>query len=298
MCRLFGLHAGTESVKATFWLLKAPDSLAAQSRRAPDGTGIGVFDGPRAHSLSKQPMAAWQDSDFASSARTLQGTTFLAHVRYASTGAHTLENTHPFEQDGRFFAHNGVVHGLAELDVRIAELGAAGLVRGQTDSERMFALVTAETRRHGGELGAGLAAAVAWMADNLPVYSLNLVITTGTELWALRYPATHELHVLERRPGGHGRGAQLEAGSQRIHAHSPGLANHASVVVASEPMDADPGWRLLVPGELIHVDAGLSVGSTFPLPVRPAHPLTLADLDARAAASQHPHANPLPATPA
>jgi predicted glutamine amidotransferase len=43
MCRLFGLHAGAP-VRATFWLLDAPDSLRAQSHRAPDGAGIGTFD--------------------------------------------------------------------------------------------------------------------------------------------------------------------------------------------------------------------------------------------------------------
>ena len=43
MCRLFGLHAGHDAVRATFWLLDAPDNLAVQSRKNPDGTGLGVF---------------------------------------------------------------------------------------------------------------------------------------------------------------------------------------------------------------------------------------------------------------
>ncbi|MDO5753853.1 class II glutamine amidotransferase [Arthrobacter sp.] len=290
MCRLFGLHAGTEPVKATFWLLKAPDSLAVQSHRAPDGTGIGVFNGQGTPTVSKQPMAAWQDADFACSARTLEGTNFLAHVRYASTGGHTLENTHPFEQDGRLFAHNGVVHGLAELDARIAECGGAGLVYGQTDSERMFALVTAEVRRNGGDVGAGVVTALRWIAVNLPVYSLNFILATDTELWALRYPETHELHVLERCAGGCD-GGELQVGSQRIQARCRDLAEQDSVVVASEPMDADPSWRLLVPGELLHVDEGLQVTSSFPLPAAPAHLLALTDLDVTAAASQYPHAS-------
>ena len=42
MCRLFGLHAG-HPVDAEFWLIDAPDSLAAQSHRNPDGAGIGAF---------------------------------------------------------------------------------------------------------------------------------------------------------------------------------------------------------------------------------------------------------------
>ena len=145
MCRLFGLHAGAADVAATFWLLDAPDSLAAQSHRNPDGAGIGVFGPDGEPIVSKQPIAAWDDADFATSARQLRGTTFVAHVRYASTGAHTVANTHPFVQDDRLFAHNGVVQGLTELDARLAELDAAHLVRGQTDSERVFALITAES---------------------------------------------------------------------------------------------------------------------------------------------------------
>jgi predicted glutamine amidotransferase len=43
MCRLFGLHAGAQPADATFWLLRAPDSLASQSRRNPDGAGVGAF---------------------------------------------------------------------------------------------------------------------------------------------------------------------------------------------------------------------------------------------------------------
>ena len=91
MCRLFGLHAGPQPVRATFWLLDAPDSLAEQSRREPDGAGIGTFD----------------------------------------------------------------------------------------DSERLFALITAETRRTGGDVGEGIARAIRWIARELPVFSLNLIVTTN-----------------------------------------------------------------------------------------------------------------------
>jgi glutamine amidotransferase len=59
-----------------------------------------------------------------------------------------------------------------------------------------------------------------------------------------------------------------------------------SVVVASEPMDEDPGWRQLQSGELLHVAGDLAVTRRRVLTHPPAHPLTLADLDPRAAASQ------------
>jgi glutamine amidotransferase len=286
---LFGLHAGARDVAATFWLIDAPDSLAAQSHRNPDGAGVGTFGPAGQPEVSKQPIAAWADVQFAAAAQDLRGTTFVAHVRYASTGAHTMANTHPFEQDGRLFAHNGVVQGLPALDRQLAELGAAGLVAGETDSERVFALITAETRRHGGDVTAGLTAAIGWISARLPVFALNLVLITATDLWALRYPATHELYVLGRQAGGH-QGEGLDAASHRIHARSPHLAHQPSVIIASERMDDDPGWRLLDPGELLHVSSSMQIDSSAPFPAEPAHLLQVSDLGPAAAASQHPEA--------
>ena len=276
MCRLFGLHAGADPVKATFWLLKAPDSLSEQSRREPDGIGIGIFDPHGLPEVTKQPLAAFQDAEFATAARELASRTFVAHVRYATTGEHTVVNTHPFEQDGRIFAHNGAFGELEKIDARLAELGGTDLVLGQTDSERMFALITVESWRHDGDVRAGITAALTWIALNVPVYSLNLVITTPTELWAVWYPETHELYVLERAPGGHRKGQPLTVDSNRIHGHSQALAARSSVVVATERMDADPGWRLLEPGELLHVGARLGLRSSHPLPKAPSRVLSLA----------------------
>jgi predicted glutamine amidotransferase len=292
MCRLFGLHAGVATVAATFWLIDAPDSLAAQSHRNPDGAGVGAFEADGTAKVSKQPLAAWQDAQFASAARELRGTTFVAHVRYASTGDLTMDNTHPFLQDGALFAHNGVVRGLDDLDRRLDELGAAGLVHGQTDSERVFALITGEARRRGGDLAGAIVAAIGWISQRLPVYALNLVLTTATDLWALRYPATHELQVLVRPAGGTGTSRGLDASSTRIHARSPNLASLPSVIIASERMDDDPGWRLLEPGELLHVSSDLTVSRSTPFPAAPRRLLQLSELDPATAASQHPRAAP------
>ncbi|KIS28633.1 glutamine amidotransferase [Arthrobacter sp. SPG23] len=289
MCRLFGLHAGSRPVRATFWLLDAPDSLADQSRREPDGAGIGTFDADGRPRVAKQPLAAWEDHAFAREARDLKSTTFLAHVRYASTGAHTMVNTHPFEQDGRLFAHNGAFGDLAKLDQRLGELGVADLVLGQTDSERLFALITAESRRAGGDVEEGITAAISWVAAELPVFSLNLIVSTATDLWALRYPAAHELYILQRDPAAApAPAAPLDARSNRIHSRSTELAYNPHVLFATEPMDHNPAWRPMASGELVHVDPFLAVTATFPFPGGPAHPLTLADLEPHAAASQKP----------
>jgi len=284
MCRLFGLHAGRRAATATFWLLDAPDNLAQQSRRNPDGTGLGVFGPDGIPAVHKEPIAAWQDSYFATEAHDLTATTFVAHVRYASTGSLNVLNTHPFLQDGRIFAHNGVVEGLDVIDARLRELGCADQVLGQTDSERVFALITASISGHGGNVGAGIVDAIGWLADTVPVYAVNLLLSTATDLWALRYPEPHGLYLLDRREVA---GDQLRLRSQRIRAHSDHLASQPSVVVASEPMDGEQ-WQPIESGELVHVDADLRITRDVVLPEPPRHQLRRADLSPVAAASQHP----------
>ena len=286
MCRLFGLHAGASPVTASFWLIDAPDSLRRQSHHNPDGAGIGVFDADGEPRLDKQPIAAYADDEFTRDARTARSRTFLAHVRYASVGAHKVTNTHPFTMDGRIFAHNGTLEDLDPLNERLRELDASGLVLGDTDSERMFALITAEIRRHDGSVPDGIVAAVGWIADHLGVFSVNLILGTPDELWALRYPANHELYVLDRSA----HPAPLAVASPRIRAHSPELADQPAVVVASEPMDGETGWRLMDSGELVHVARDLTITSNRPFPHAPRHLLTLADLSPTAAASQSPAA--------
>jgi predicted glutamine amidotransferase len=290
MCRLFGLHAGTEAVPATFWLLDAPDSLSEQSRRNPDGTGLGLFDEHGQPQLHKEPIAAWQDADFATEAHHLTGTTFIAHVRYATTGSLDVHNTHPFLQDGRIFAHNGVVEGLDVIDARLREIGTAELVLGQTDSERVFALITGSIRARGdsqGAVTAGLVDALQWLAANVPIYAANILLCTATDMWALRYPESNELYVLDRSDGHAAKPEpEFDLRTKRIHATSEQLATHPSVVFATERMDDDPRWRLIPPGELVHVDSALQVTRSLVLPDPPRHLLRQQDLSTHAQQAQ------------
>jgi len=291
MCRLFGMSGGRERVRATFWLLEAPDSLANQSRREPDGTGVGTFDEHGHPEVYKQPLAAYEDQQFAQEARELCSRTFIAHIRYASTGAVSPQNTHPFEQRDRLFAHNGVIGDLPALEHHLGD--TATLVRGETDSERYFALITSEIER-AGDVGVGIVSAASWIAQHLPVFALNCVLITESELWALRYPEVHELYVLERAPGGPTGSRHLDHASARgsIRVRSGDLATRPAVVVASEPMDEDAGWRELAPGELLHIGPDLDTSITRVIDKPPAHQLTLADLGAKAAASQAAVARP------
>jgi glutamine amidotransferase len=286
MCRLFGMVTGARPARATFWLIDAPDSLTAQSHAQPDGTGLGWFDDDGIPWVDKAAIAAWEDATFALEAREIYAANFLAHIRFASTGGLRPENTHPFVQGGRMLAHNGVIEGLDRLEDELGDYRER--VAGDTDSERFFALVTKQIDAHDGDVAAGLTAAARWVAAELPLYSLNVILASGDEQWALRYPETNNLFILERGAGGPRGSDELEHTSStgRIHVRCGALAEEPAVIFATEPMDGDPGWRNLEPGELVHVDAELNVSSRVVIDGPPRNPLGLGDLHAQAAESQ------------
>src|SRR3954452_5289277 len=146
-----------------------------------------------------------------------------------------------------------------------------------------------------------MGAAAGESAPDLPLYSLNIVVTTPSELWALRYPETNELWILERSLGiDPGIADRTASGVMRINpgvgfderssagmrVQSRELSILPATVIASEPMDANPQWRLLEPGELIHVDPQLRVTSTIAVTDPPAHMIDLKKMSTRAAIAQ------------
>jgi glutamine amidotransferase len=186
----------------------------------------------------------------------------VAHVRHATNGALTMVNTHPFCQAGRLFAHNGVIGDVPKLEQHLGE--TRGLVAGESDSERFFALITGEIDRHGGDVAAGISTAARWVVQMLPVVSINFVLVIATDIWALRYPETNTLFVLERTAGGGGSGAAApleQTSSHGTRVHSEPARDRAVVVVASEQMDDDPAWREVRSGELLHVGPSLKLES-------------------------------------
>jgi predicted glutamine amidotransferase len=279
MCRLFGLHAGREPVSATFWLLDAPGSLLEQSHRNPDGFGLGTFEPDGAAEVDKAPLAAHLAELFAREAREESSTTYVAHVRYASVGDLTWENTHPFVLDGRIFGHNGIVGDLDRIEAELGDLRDELL--GSTDSERFFALLTRHIRDAGGDIRAGIVSATRWLAENVELYSLNFVLATPDELWALRYPEGNELWALPHEPTDEPlseRGSHGEITVQMDEARDKPV-----VVVASERMDDDPRWSEVKPGELLRVGPDLDYSLEMILPDPPVH---MMELTGKEAASQ------------
>src|SRR5579884_1256930 len=285
MCRLFGMSGGRHEVQATFWLLDAPTSLLQLSETQPDGVGLGTFNPDGTPWVYRKPVAANRSQTFIADAHEVRSRTFLAHIRHATAAPPTLENTHPFEQHGRLFAHNGVLGGLDALRDRLGE--HASLLGGSTDSELYFTLVTKRIEEQSGNIEAGITQAAREIAAEIPLYSLNMLLTTPTDVWALRYPDTNELWILERSiaelgspSGGDGDGFDGRSMSGITRVFSGALSILPSTVIASQPMDTNPMWRLLEPGELIHIDPELRVSSTIAVPDPPAEMLVLSEQQA------------------
>lgn len=271
MCRLFALHAGHEDVDAEFWLLEAPDSLAHQSEMNADGFGLAALTSEDALMLIRNPVKAADDRVYNRVARRAQASQYLVHLRYADTGGVSLANTHPFLQDGRVFAHNGVVGDLGRLEER---LGAnRPMVIGDTDSERFFALVTLSIREAGGDVREGIVNAVTELAEEYEIYSINFVLGTPGHVWAFRYPEHNPLHVLERAAGSGPLDEASSTGSVRMRSSS--CDDLPTVVIASEVMDDEPGWNEVGVGELIHVGPDLVVERETVIEGPPKHQMVL-----------------------
>lgn len=270
MCRLFALHAGSRDVAAEFWLLNAPDSIARQSAVNADGYGLAALTSKRGMIIVRNPVEAASDSAYMTVAERLVASEMLVHLRYANTGSTSLVNTHPFTQDGRAFAHNGVVGDLDRIEARLGPNRA--MVMGDTDSERFFALITVAIREAGGDVHAGIVAALEELASDYELYSLNFIMASVGHLWAFRYPEHNPLHVLECAGGD-----PLEADSAygNMSVRTDHEEREPYVVVSSERLDDSPDWEEVAPGELLHVGPDLVLERELVLDRPPAHQMVL-----------------------
>ena len=258
-----------------FWLLEAPDSLAKQSEINADGFGLASLTTDHELMLIKKPVEAGTDTSFQNTARHLEAAEIVVHLRFASTGGKTIANTHPFIQDGRLFAHNGI---MGDTDRIEAELGEdRAMITGDSDSERLFAVITMAIRQQGGDVRAGIREAVNRLADEYELYALNFVIAEHGQIWAFRYPDKNDLFILERKAGGTGGSDALDAHSRdgNLHVRSGEAAEVPIVVVASEKISDEAGWVEIRSGELVHIDSDLKVDRELIIDHPPRHQMVL-----------------------
>jgi predicted glutamine amidotransferase len=190
----------------------------------PDGWGVAWRAGDEIRMVKGGNPAASDPLLFGMHAVTDR---FIGHVRYASNPETVCAaNSHPFQALGVTLAHNGTFYG---------KIGAEGDARKVSDTVVFLELLE---DRWGERTLEGLSGTLLGILSDRELvgeYSAaNLLIAAGDTLYAFRrYQRNGEYYTLYLNPG-------------------DGLA-----VVASEPLDADPGWRLLADGELVELSQGV-----------------------------------------
>jgi glutamine amidotransferase len=248
MCRLFGQHAHPDHDLCDP-LCSAENALRFQSHLHPHGWGIGWYEGGRPR-VRRGLLPAHADRAFLRAARAARARVVVAHVRDASVGPVSRENTHPFARGPWLFAHNGTVAGFRRLR-RVREGLAAeilpslrGARRGDTDSEVCFHLFLTRLSPGAREGGASLDEVRRALAETVeivrrvadrpgrPPSSLNLLVSDGRLLAACR------------------RGRTLHAAA--------GAGPRRTFVIASEVI-GDAPWREVPEGGFVGTEDGARV---------------------------------------
>lgn len=267
MCRLLGI-VSSEAVDFRLCLREAPRSVAVLSREHRDGWGIAVFDGQGRWTLQKAPCCAHEDKRFHEVALGSRGVLLIAHVRKRTVGVCRIENTHPFEYGRWVFAHNGTIAASEWLSAQTpASLRMA--VRGDTDSERLFAFLLSHIERSSNSRNAArdstppdsttarrqsvdacLVEAVERLEAQPGMDSCTFVLSDGDALYAYRSGRT--LFALERRPGDavRTRRSSNETGAVLETPWSPA---RSALLIASEQITDEP-WQELRERSLLRVD--------------------------------------------
>ena len=114
------------------------------------------------------------------------------------------------------------------------------MVGGDTDSERFFAFLTLAIRDAGGDVRRHRRRGARARPRDRALQP-QLVLGANGHLWAFRYPEHNPLWMLHRAPSDEALVHDDAAGT--LHLHSDAAVDHPVVVIASERMDARPGWR-------------------------------------------------------
>ena len=224
MCRVFGCVAG-EPLSVRHDLLEADNPLIRQSEEHDSGWGMAVYkraDGEEPRCV-RFPEAAFRDRDFLE-ATELEGRIFNVHVRRATMGGLSPENTHPFCLGPYSFCHNGTI-------VRYPKLLEDGVAKpnGQTDSEAFFNFLMRDF--DDGDPRRCLRRAVRTMIERSPFSGINFLFSDGEKLYAYKL-GIFELHWAARD-------GALVVSSERLTGGDKWHTVHDDVLLTLDPRHLD-----------------------------------------------------------
>lgn len=273
MCRMVAYLGGPEVSLAS--LVLEPEHSLVEQAHSPremlsgtvntDGFGVGWYvpAGPGAAEgapegepvLYRSGRSIWADRSFASLAEKLASASIFAAVRNATPRLPVEDSgVPPFGAGPYLCMHNGAVEGFRQTVMRELRSSLSGAayanLLGVTDSETIFAdlcdrlgvsgAVPFAGAPNSGELAEALAETIRHVLEVAAragvQATLNLSVTDGSAMVFSRY--------------------SLQGPGNSLYYLEDGRAFPGGIVVASERLDGDPGWREVPDDHLLVADAG------------------------------------------
>jgi len=261
MCQLLGMNCNVPTdICFSFTGFQARGGLTDVHA---DGWGIAFFEGKGARLfLDPQPSA---HSPIAELVRQypIRSRSVIAHIRKATQGVVSLENTHPFRRElwGRYwiFAHNG------NLPESAAPVGTDFIPVGNTDSERVFcALLTALRQQFGAQAPdtATLFAAVAEFTRHIGALGpFNFLLSNGD--WLFAHSSTQLTYIVRQAPFAK---AHLKDQDVTVDFSEVTTPDDRVAVIATQPLTDDEVWQPMAPGTLWWFEEGRVVQTVETVP--------------------------------
>ena len=282
MCR-FIAYIG-KPIFADELLLKPKNSLMKQSYQAlesemtvnGDGFGIGWYN----HFRRKEPALfrsirpAWNDENLSYNASMIKTNCLLAHIRAATQGGVSIQNSHPFQYKEFLMMQNGGIKDFNRIKRKVINRlddDTFEWIQGQTDTQYIFALfltLTGELKKEKAsltfdDLSNCLSETFAEIEemkkeekmDSPSLY--NLVLTNGKELIATRYSTrpemeTRSLHIASN--------TEFYTSEDGFLVCKPLKGNENSVLISSEILTENKeSWKEVPENHFIMVEEDLSV---------------------------------------
>lgn len=218
--------------------MKAPDATYVRTmmgrlfQLSPDhaqGWGIATFgekgiEIKRGIEQASLCPAAWN------AVKDIKSCLVMGHIRNASVGKPSLENTHPFQEGIWCFGHNGTIKNHSELEAMLSPERRLAL-KGTTDSEMFFQLIM-QCKEETGSIEAGTAKALGKIDE---IYlkgttALNFIMSEGQRFYCFR--RSYEQHR-----------KYAMVWADRV----------GDIIVASEPMDQALEWAEVPNGHMLIV---------------------------------------------
>ncbi len=282
MCR-FIAYIG-KPIFADELLLKPKNSLMKQSYHAleaemtvnGDGFGIGWYN----HYRRKEPALfrsirpAWNDENLSYNASMIKTNCLLAHIRAATQGGVSIQNSHPFQYKEFLMMQNGGINEFGKIKRKLINRLDDDIfqwIDGQTDTQYIFALfmtIAGEMKKVKDKLSFDdVSICLSQTFEEIEKMKkevhndapslYNLVLTNGKAMIATRYSTRPELETRSLHIASH---AKCYTGSNGFLKLDPETEDEKAILISSEVLTEDrKHWTEVPENHCIMVVEDLSV---------------------------------------